>query len=65
MDYREIKELRINMGLSQENFAHRLGVTLGSVNRWETNNSRPGLQSMAKIRRLKTEFQHQVDLFTK
>ncbi len=35
MTKEEIKALRQKLRLSQEKFAHRLGVCYGSVSRWE------------------------------
>lgn len=40
-----IRELRLLMGLTQEQFAAKLGVTYSSVNRWE--NGRSKLSPMA------------------
>jgi putative transcriptional regulator len=37
----QIRNLRQRLGLTQEEFAHRLGVTLCTVNRWENNKSEP------------------------
>lgn len=37
----QIRSLRQRLGLTQEEFAHRLGVTLCTVNRWENNKSEP------------------------
>ncbi|HLK09760.1 MAG TPA: helix-turn-helix domain-containing protein [Candidatus Binatia bacterium] len=36
-----IKALRERLGLSQEDFAHAVGVTTSTVNRWEKGWSRP------------------------
>ena len=44
----EIKAMRLNLGLSQEHFARKLGVALGTVNRWERGRIRPkGLYAQA------------------
>jgi putative transcriptional regulator len=37
----EVHSLRVSMGMTQEQFAHRLGVTVVSVNRWERGVSKP------------------------
>ena len=53
MNGTEIKSLRTALGYTQEEFAHHLGVTLCTVNRWENNKSEPSrlavkqLQTMA------------------
>lgn len=36
-----IKELRERLGLTQEQFAQRLGVTFSSVNHWENDKRTP------------------------
>lgn len=41
MNGNQIKNLRQRLGMTQEEFAHRLGVTLCTVNRWENNKSEP------------------------
>ena len=42
MDFAEkIKYVRIKLGLSQEDFAHELGVSFATINRWENGNYNP------------------------
>ncbi len=36
-----IRELRLETGLTQEQFATELGVTCSSINRWENGRSKP------------------------
>ncbi len=36
-----VKELREELGLTQEQFAQKVGVTFGSVNRWENGKRTP------------------------
>lgn len=36
-----IRELRLRLGLTQEEFAHALAVTFSTVNRWENGHARP------------------------
>jgi len=36
-----IRELRLETGLTQEQFAAQLGVTCSSVNRWENGRGKP------------------------
>ena len=38
---RMIKKLRLNLGLTQEQFAARLGVNFTAVNRWENGRGSP------------------------
>ncbi len=44
-----IRELRLEAGLTQEQFAAQLGVTLSSMNRWENGRSKPLPLAMQKI----------------
>ena len=36
-----VKELRVRLGLTQEQFAAKVGVTFSTVNRWENNRGKP------------------------
>ena len=44
-----IREMRRRLGLSQEKFAHQLGVTCLTVNRWENGRAKPSPLAMEKI----------------
>ncbi len=44
-----IREFRLLTGLTQEQFAAYLGVTYGTVNRWENERSQPSPMAMDKI----------------
>jgi len=44
-----VKEMRLSLGLTQEEFAHRLGVTLCTVNRWENNKTTPSRLALRQI----------------
>lgn len=44
-----IRELRLQIGLTQEQFAAELGVTYSSMNRWENGRSKPSPLAMQKI----------------
>ncbi len=48
----EIKTLRLKLGLTQEDFAHRLGVTLCTVNRWENNKSFPSRLAIKQLEKI-------------
>ncbi len=52
MTNQDIKELRLKMEVSQEDFAHLLGVKLQTVSRWELGKGIPGLQGKRKLRKL-------------
>lgn len=49
MNGTQIRELRVTMGLTQEEFAHRLGVTLCTVNRWENNKVAPSRLAIRQL----------------
>jgi DNA-binding transcriptional regulator YiaG len=49
---RKIKELRYNLGLTQEQFAAKVGVTFSTVNRWESGKSKPSPLAMRRIEEL-------------
>jgi DNA-binding transcriptional regulator YiaG len=40
-DPNRIRELRLSLNLTQENFAHEIGVTFATVNRWENGRTTP------------------------
>jgi DNA-binding transcriptional regulator YiaG len=44
-----IRELRLETGLTQEQFAAELGVTYSTINRWENGRSKPSPLAMQKI----------------
>jgi len=41
MEAENIRTLRHNLGMTQEEFAHRLGITVATVNRWENGHNSP------------------------
>ena len=47
-----IKALRTKLGLTQEQFAAKVGVTWSTVNRWEDGKSKPSPLAMQRIRKL-------------
>lgn len=46
---RLVRELREGMGLTQEKFAAKLGVTYPTINRWENGRSKPSPLAMKQI----------------
>ena len=48
-----IKELRADLGLTQEQFAAKLGATVSTVNRWENDKGKPSPLAMLGIERLR------------
>ncbi|AFY73563.1 putative transcriptional regulator [Synechococcus sp. PCC 7502] len=47
-----VKELRYRLGMTQEQFAMELGVTLNTINRWENGKSHPSPLALEKITQL-------------
>jgi DNA-binding transcriptional regulator YiaG len=39
--HRNIRELRLRLGMTQEEFAHAVAVTFSTVNRWENGHAQP------------------------
>ena len=49
---RLVQELRERMGLTQEKFAAKLGVTYPTINRWENGRAKPSPLAMKQIEKL-------------
>lgn len=50
-----IRELRQRIGLTQEKFAARLGVTFPTINRWENGRAKPSPLALQRIEDLLRE----------
>lgn len=48
----KIKELRSKLGLTQEQFAAKIGVTFSTVNRWENGKGKPSPLAMRQLEEL-------------
>lgn len=55
MESYEIQELRDRLGLSREKFAHKIGVSAGSIYNWENGLSKPTDLALEKLNSLKKE----------
>lgn len=44
-----VKALRRELKMTQEEFAHELGITVGTVNRWENGRFRPSKLARATL----------------
>ncbi len=55
MDSREILKMRRTMGLSQEAFAHLLGISWATVSRWENGKYKPSQLAVEKILKIQAE----------
>ena len=49
---KKIKDLRIKLGMNQEQFAEIFNVTQGTVSQWETGLNKPRIDLLPKIARL-------------
>ena len=47
-----VRELRIRLGLTQEEFAHAIAVTVSTVNRWENGHAHPSKLAWRAIQAL-------------
>jgi len=47
-----VRELRDRLGLTQEKFAARLGVTFPTINRWENGKAKPSPLALQQIKDL-------------
>jgi len=52
---RHIKELRYRLGMTQEQFAAEVGVTVASVRRWENNKATPSPLALKIIESLEKQ----------
>jgi DNA-binding transcriptional regulator YiaG len=57
MDGADIKKLRKQLGLTQEEFAHKIGVTFATVNRWENVKSKPSRLALRILEALNEKVQ--------
>ena len=44
-----IRELRAALGLTQEQFAAKVGVTVSTINRWENDKGKPSPLALLRI----------------
>ena len=54
-----IRNLRAKLGLTQEQFAAKIGVTWSTVNRWENSRGRPSPLAMRQIEELQEQTKEQ------
>jgi transcriptional regulator with XRE-family HTH domain len=47
-----IKKWRVALGLTQEKYAAKVGVTYSTVNRWENTKARPSPLALKRIKEL-------------
>jgi len=49
---KSIRDLRIRLGMTQEEFAHAVSVTFSTVNRWENGHAKPSKLARRSIEAL-------------
>jgi len=52
-----VKRLREQLGMTQEQFAQKVGVTYGSVNHWENGKRRPQPFLVRRLLEIKKELE--------
>ena len=52
MDREQIRQLRDSLGLTQEEFSHRLSVSVRTVARWEAGKGKPTRLALRALARL-------------
>ncbi len=50
-----IRQLRAALGLTQEKFAAKVGVTYSTINRWENDKGKPSPLAMLRIEELQNK----------
>jgi putative transcriptional regulator len=50
-----VRQFRQLLGLTQEQFAARMGVTLPTINRWENDRSKPSPLALLRIKTMLTD----------
>ena len=56
MNPHQIRDLRQRLQLTQEDFAHMIGVTFSTVNRWENGKSQPNRIALRLLANLEKKF---------
>lgn len=59
-----VRALRQRLAMTQEEFAHCLGITVSTVNRWENGHSNPSKLARASIVALGEKNKLRVDAFS-
>lgn len=50
-----VRQIRLCLGLTQEQFASKLGVTFPTVNRWENQKTVPSPLAIEKLQKLQVQ----------
>jgi putative transcriptional regulator len=59
-----VRSLRRELKMTQEEFAHELGITVGTVNRWENGRFRPSKLARATLLELAERHRRRTPNFT-
>ena len=49
----EIKNIRQNLMISQEDFARKIGVTISTIHRWEKGKSKPSKLALLRLKKFR------------
>ena len=52
MNAEQIKQLRLRLGLTQEQFAHLVGMAFATINKWERGKTKPSPLAEKALKRL-------------
>lgn len=55
----DIKALRKQLGMTQEELAQKLGVSWSTVQRWESNKGRPSNLALQRLEQLKPKLKRE------
>lgn len=59
----QVLEMRLEMGLTQEQFASKLGVSFLTVNRWENKKTKPSPLAIQKLQKLLSALKKKKSIF--
>jgi DNA-binding transcriptional regulator YiaG len=52
---KRVRTLRVKLNMTQEQFAHHIGVTVVTVNRWERGHTYPKGLSLVRLEKVEEE----------
>ena len=59
-----VLEIRLEMGLTQQQFAAKLGVSFPTVNRWENKKTKPSPLAIQKLQKILSALQKKKNAFS-
>jgi len=55
----DTRRIRMQIGMTQEQFAHLLGVSVGSISKWESGKTLPSPLAIDKIKSIMKEKEYE------